>query len=232
MKLREVLKRISILSNLKEGEKIYLSNKRGYILKTGKLCGFDDNKNVIYGPKYTKEQFIEIQYNIAIDILVGIELVHKLLDCIPGIPNIDLYDSDINAHNEYYSDGKPMSNLTSIKLMTGNRLVLITYWQSDLHGFEMRVFDIDLVNYCMVLHILQGKEASTTMDYYTSSGNLSKKSVLVIDREIKGENRQSTLNTSYDMYFEDCSSSDDMIKKAKRTNCLKLQKNDIYKSLN
>ena len=224
MKLHEVLKRISILSNLKEEEKIYLSNKRGYILKAGKLCGFDDNKNIIYGPKYTKEQFTEIQYKRAIDILMGIETIHKLLDCVPNIPNIDLYDSDISVDNAYYSDGTLMSNSTSIKLITNNRLVLITYWQSDLRGFEMRVFDINLVNYCMVLHILQGKDSSTTIDYYTSSGNLSKKSVLVTNREIKGENRQSTLNTSYDIHFEDCSSYDDMIEKTKKSIHLKKKK--------
>ena len=97
MKLREVLKIISILSNLKEGEKIYLSNKRGYILKTGKFCGFDENKNIIYEPKYTKEEFTEIQYNIALDILMGIEIAHKLLNCVPDMPNIDLYNSDISG---------------------------------------------------------------------------------------------------------------------------------------
>lgn len=217
MKLREVLKIISILSNLKEGEKIYLSNKRGYILKTGKFCGFDENKNIIYEPKYTKEEFTEIQYNIALDILMGIEIAHKLLNCVPDMPNIDLYNSDISVD-------KDMSNLISVKSRTNNHLVLTTYWQSDIHGFEMRVFDIDLVNYFMVLHILEGNNSSPTMDYYTSSGNLSEKSILVINREINGENRQSTLNTSYDMYFEDCSGLNAMIEKVKKSNPLKKEK--------
>ena len=158
MKLREVLKRISILSNLKEEEKIYLSNKRGYILKTGKFCGFDENKNIIYEPKYTKEEFTEIQYNIALDILMGIEIIHRLLDSVSSMPEIDLYDSDISIDSN-------MSNLITVKSMTNNRLLLITYRQSYIHGFEMRVFDIDLLNYCMVLHILEGNNVSPTMDY-------------------------------------------------------------------
>ena len=226
MKLNEVLKRISILFNLKEGEKIYLSNKRGYILKDGKLCGFDANKNIIYEPKYTIEQFTDIQYKIAFDILSGIEIIHKILGYIPSATNINLYNSDISFNNEYYSDGTLMSNLTSIKSMINDHLILITYWQNDLTGSEMRVYDIDLNNYHMVLHILEGRKSVTTMDYYTSSGNLSRKSVIVIGKEINGNNGQSTLNTSYDMYFEDCSSLDDMIKKVKRKNCFKLQKND------
>ena len=48
MKLREVLKIISIILNVNEGEKIYLSEKRGYLLKGGKIWSFYDDKNKQY----------------------------------------------------------------------------------------------------------------------------------------------------------------------------------------
>ena len=220
MKLREVLKKIHILSNMKEGEKIYL-DKECYILNKGKICGFIENENIILRPRYTKEQFIDIQYNIAFDILKSIEIIHELLSCVSTIPNIDLYDSDIVTHNNYYSDETLEHNDTYIKSVLDNRLVLIIYHQSYLHGLVTRIFDIDLANFYMTLHIFEDNKFSDTMSYYTSSGNLSKKSIMVLDKEINGKNGQSTLNTSLDMYFDNCMSYDDMIEKIKKTNYFK-----------
>ena len=224
MKLREVLKRINILSNMKEEEKLYFSDKSGYILKEGNLCGFDESKNKVYRPRYTKEQFIDIQYNNAISILMGIEMVHKLLRHIPSIPTTNFYDSDIVSNTEYYPDKTLKYNSTFIKTMIGDRLFLITYCQSDIHGYELRMFDINIEDYNMTLHILKGNKLDDIIDYHTRSGNLSKQSILVVDREINGENMQSTLNTSCDMYFDDCNSYDDMIEKMKKQENIKLKK--------
>ena len=234
MKLREVLKRINTLSNMKEEEKLYFSNKSGYILKDGKLFRFDENKKKVYRPRYTKEEFIDIQYNMAISILIGIEMVHKLLGHIPSIPTINFYDSDIVSNTEYYPDKTLKYNSTFIKTMIGDRLFLITYWQSDIHGYELRMFDINIEDYHMTLHILKGNKLDDIMDYYNRSGNLSKQSILVVDREINGENMQSTLNTSCDMYFDDCNSYDDMIESTKKTRKIKIEKldNNNLNSLN
>lgn len=228
MKLREVLKIISIILNVNEGEKIYLSEKRGYLLKGGKIWSFYDDKNKQYETVYTKEQFIDIQYDNALNILIGIEVIDKMLTYIPLPPNINLYNSDISVDIDPYPDETPMPSRISTKSMNNNHMILIIYQQSDCSEFEMRIFDIDLVNYHMVLHILEGKESMNTMDYYKSSGMLSKKSISVIGRELKGANGQSSLNTSYDMYFEDCSSFDDMVEKVKKRVALEVRKDEKY----
>jgi len=227
MKLCEVLKRISNILNMNEGEKIYISEKRGYLLKGGKIWNFYDDKNKQYETVYTKEEFIDIQYDNALNILIGIEVIDKMLTYIPLPPNINLYNSDISVDIEPYPDKTPMPSRISTKSMNNNHMILIIYQQSDCSGFEMRIFDIDIVNYHMVLHILEGKESMNTMDYYKRSGMLSKKSISVIGRELKGANGQSSLNTSYDMYFEDCSSYEDMISKTKIHSCRKWQKNKL-----
>ena len=224
MKLREVLKRIKLLSKMEEGEKVYFSDKSGYILKEGKILTFDENKNKVYRPRFTKEEYIDVQYNNAIDILMGIEIIHGLLEFIPSISNIDLYDSDIVSNSKYYPDNSLMSNDTSIKSLRDDHLILITYMQSDIHRFVMKAFDVDLKDYSMTLHILEGNKLSDTIDYYTRSGYLSEHAIEVLNREKNGENAQSIINTSYDMYFDDCESFDDMIKKTKKQSTIKSTK--------
>lgn len=224
MKLREVLKRIKLLSKMEEGEKVYFSDKSGYILKEGKLLAFDENKNKVYRPRFTKEEYIDVQYNNAINILIGIEIIHGLLEFIPSISNIDLYDSDIVSNSKHYPDNSFMSNDTSIKSLRDDHLILITYMQSDIHRFVMKAFDVDLKDYSMTLHILEGNKLSDTIDYYTRSGYLSEHAIEVLNREKNGENAQSIINTSYDMYFDDCESFDDMIKKTKKQSTIKSTK--------
>lgn len=203
MKLRDEVQRIKYFSHLEEGEIFYNTSEdgRGCIMTDDGLYEFNGFK--IYKFYKTPEEELDMSYNGAIGILENIEIVHELLNYIGFTPIMDLYESDLDG--------------TGFKLKLDNHLQLIVFEYFEYsERFTLRCFDIDFESFYMKLDILEGDSyVVKPMKHYTSSGYLSPKSISSINRDLNAKYFKSILNTSYDIYYDDCQDYGDMIKRAK-----------------